>query len=175
MVREKEDLKMLEAQVIGVGAAGNKAALELLKNGTIGEKNRIMLINSTPKDIPAEYADMFIQIGSNASLGGCGKEPDIGERICIDALKEGKLNLEEWVLPTTKIVIVVCSTEGGTGSGATPVIAKYLREVMGMNVHVFAFLGFEEDARGLLNTVNFFKRLPEDVTVEAIRNKNFLE
>lgn len=166
---------MLEAQVIGVGAAGNKAALELLKNGTVGDKNRIMLINSTPKDIPAEYADMFIQIGSNASLGGCGKEPDIGERICIDALKEGKLNLEEWVLPTTKIVIVVCSTEGGTGSGATPVIAKYLREVMGMNVHVFAFLGFEEDARGLLNTVNFFKRLPEDVTVEAIRNKNFLE
>ena len=45
---------MLEAQVIGVGAAGNKAALELLKNGTVGDKNRIMLINSTPKDIPAE-------------------------------------------------------------------------------------------------------------------------
>ena len=88
---------MLEAQVIGVGAAGNKAALELLKNGTVVDKNRIMLINSTPKDIPAEYADMFIQIGSNASLGGCGKEPDIGERICVDALKEGKaiiINLE---------------------------------------------------------------------------------
>ena len=33
---------MLEAQVIGVGAAGNKAALELLKNGTVVDKNRIM-------------------------------------------------------------------------------------------------------------------------------------
>lgn len=165
----------LKAQVIGVGAAGNKGAIKLLSDRVIQNKEDILLVNSTNKDVPNEYMDMFVQIGDKSQLGGCGKEPNIGEKICLEALQNGSLDLDKFIKPDTKIVIIICSTEGGTGSGAAPVIAKYLRQVGGLDVHVFAFLGFEEDARGLLNTLNFFKKLPEDIIVEAIRNKNFLD
>lgn len=166
---------MLKAQVIGVGAAGNKAAIKLLEDKVVGNDD-ILLVNSTDKDVPEDYLKFYQQIGdAKMSLGGCGKEPNIAKGICLQALQDGSLDLEKFIKPDTNVVIITCSTEGGTGCGASPIIAKYLREVLGINVHVFAFLGFEEDARGLLNTVNFFKEIPEDVTVEAIRNKNFLD
>lgn len=165
---------MLNAQVIGVGAAGNKGAIKLLESEVIRNPDDVMLINSTPKDIDQKYINMYKQIGDKKELGGCGKEPEVGKQLCLEALQSGSLNLENFIKPTTKLVIVISSTEGGTGSGAAPVIAKYIKQVIGVNVHIFAFLGFEDDARGLLNTINFFKEIPEDVTVEAIRNKNFL-
>lgn len=167
---------MLKAQVIGVGAAGNKAAIKLIEQKVVGEE-AVLLVNSTIRDIPEKYLEIckISQIGGeNNGMEGCGKEPEIAKKLCYEALQSGKLDLDRFILPDTQIVIVVASTEGGTGSGASVVIANYLRTVLGVNVHVFGFLGFEDDARGLLNTVNWFKGLNDDITVEAIKNKYFI-
>ena len=72
-------------------------------------------------------------------------------------------------------VIFCTSVEGGTGSGATPVLAKFFAEYFGRNTHVIAFTGFEEDVRGLQNTVEFFKNLDQRLMVQAIRNSAFLQ
>ena len=45
---------MLKTKIIGVGAAGNKAAINLIEKGVI-EKGNVLLLNSTKKDIPDEY------------------------------------------------------------------------------------------------------------------------
>ena len=61
-------------KLIGLGAAGNKAAICAVQNSVISIKNT-MLINSTLKDIPAEYqskegAVVYQLFGA---YGGCGK------------------------------------------------------------------------------------------------------
>lgn len=167
---------MLKCQVIGIGAAGNKGSIQLVNDQVVPLAN-VILLNSTIKDVPNGYEANYIQLADSEygeELGGAGKEPDIGEKLCLEAIQNGTLNLDELILPDTKVVIVIASTEGGTGCGAAPVIGKYISEVLGVNVHHFAFLGFEDDARGLLNTVRFFKSISEKTAVQCIRNKRFI-
>lgn len=47
-------------KVIGIGAAGNKAAINVVENNILGIEN-VMLINSTLKDIPVDYKGLKIE------------------------------------------------------------------------------------------------------------------
>ena len=164
---------MLNAKVIGFGAAGNKGAIALIEQGII-DKDNVVLLNSTLKDVPASYKDSAIQIvGSHQ---GCAKEPDLAIQMMMDNLQSGKISLDGiGAASDTTTVIIIASLEGGTGNGASQVAARYMSEVLGMNVHLFGFGGFEDDARGLKNTVDWFKSLAEGYTVEVISNKKFLK
>lgn len=93
----------------------------------------------------------------------------------MDALADHTVNLDALMDPDDRMVIIVSSSEGGTGCGASSVIAKYMKEVVGANVQLFVFTGFEDDVRGLKNTVDWFHDLSEDYIVQAISNKSFLE
>lgn len=162
---------MLTPFVIGVGAAGNKAALYAVDNQVISQ-DCVMLINSTEKDIPKNYFGKKAILTSQ--FGGCGKEREVGKSTALADLQSGKLEFETMINPQTDVVIIVTSVEGGTGSGASPAIARYINEVMGYKVHIFALTGFETDPRGLRNTVGFFKDLTDSMGVSVIRNKKFL-
>ena len=168
---------MLEFQLIGIGAAGNKAAIEAIESKVVSAEN-VMLINSTLADVPDKYlkgAGCTICEISNSDVGGCGKNYKKGERLCLEAMQNGKIDIDSFVKPTTKFVVIVASLEGGTGCGAQPVIAHYIKEELGVPVIVYGFLGFEEDNEGSKNIINWFKRLPEDISVHCISNKNFLD
>lgn len=159
----------MKSLVLGIGAAGNKAAMELVNRGVI-EKNDVILVNSTDKDFPkdAEVNTLILNPGKS----GCGKERSLAKEYTIAAINAGKFNFE--LDDSYQAVIIVTSLEGGTGSGSTPLIAQYCDQVLGLNVHVFGFCGFEEDPRGLLNTINFFKDLDSELVVHTIQNKKFL-
>jgi len=164
----------MNAKIIGVGAAGNKSAISLIENGIMNADN-VLLINSTIRDIPEAYRNIAIQF-SDSNGRGCGKERGIGKELCLVSVQNNTLAvLDSLMDPTDDLVIIVNSSEGGTGSGASPIIAKYMKDVVGTNVHMFVFTGFEEDGRGLRNTVEYFQELSDEYIVEAISNKKFLE
>lgn len=162
----------MNAKLIGIGAAGNKAAIEAIEQGVV-YKDNVLLLNSTLQDVPANYKDIAVRFSSNQDTGGCGKEPKIAENLMMSALESGAVNLDTFLGPDDKFVVIVCSSEGGSGCGAAPVVAAYFSEVLGVHVHMFVFTGFEEDVRGLYNTVYYFQNLNEKYTVEAISNKRF--
>lgn len=156
--------------VLGLGAAGNKAAIRAIELGVI-DKSDAMLINSTEKDIPGEYKINSIIIGNN--LKGCGKERNISKDAIVSYLQsEDTFNK---IPSDVDRVVIVTSTEGGTGSGSTPILARYIRDVVGINTSIFAFTGFENDARGMKNTINFMKEIDDQTTIQIISNKKFLE
>lgn len=160
--------------VFGIGAAGNKAAIEAIESGVIQE-DKVKLVNTTTKDIPDEYKmgkDMVVQFAS--VLGGCGKEPDKGYQAMVTALQEGKIDFQSMVPEDTQEIVLVTSTEGGTGCGATPVLVKYFN-AMNIPVHVFALVGFQDEIRGIDNTLKFFQRLGDDVILHTIMNDQFLD
>lgn len=166
-------IPMLSCQIIGVGAAGNKAAITTIQDDVTDIEN-VLLINSTEKDIPEAFkqAGKYQVIGDG--INGCGQEREKGKEIAINALQSGQLNLDEFIKPTTDIVAVITSTEGGTGSGASVVISKYIKDVLNKDVIVFAITGFCSAPRNIWNTISFFKDMEDTYHIEILSNMNFL-
>ena len=164
----------MELEVFGIGAAGNKAVIKAIEEGVI-LKDYAKLFNTTTKDIPADYKndDLIIPFTSSV-LGGCGKEPKKGREAIQDAMNSGSVNIAELIHPNTREVVLVTSTEGGTGCGATPYIAKKLI-ALNIPVHIFAFVGFQEDFRSIKNTLLFFSSMDDNVILHVIKNSEFLD
>lgn len=171
---------MLNAKVLGVGFGGNKATLQIIKDGVINT-TQALLINSTKKDIPVEFEDISAVYAN--SYGGAAKERSSGKELCLDALRndtEFQNKIDNIVEPDTEVVIITTSTEGGTGSSGSIIIAKYIYSVIRkrypkLKIMMFPFTGFEDDVRGLQNTLEFFQELDPNYTVQAISNKKFLD
>lgn len=166
---EKEN-KSMKFKIIGIGAAGNKAALGLLENDVVNKED-ILLINSTKKDIPEDYSGDCVILSPDNS--GCGKERSIARQYAITAMKAGLL--DKYISSDYDCVLIVTSVEGGTGSGATPIIGEYIVKVLKMNLHIVAFTGFEEDPRGMQNSIEFFQELDYENNIQTIRNSAFLK
>ena len=162
---------LIKAKFIGVGAAGNKAVIELMNQKVVTNPNDILLLNTTLRDIPTEYQDKAISFGY---MQGCGKEREVAKKQIALAISEKRVDFETFVQDKPDTVVIVTSVEGGTGSGASVNIAKYLSLAFDIKVHMFAFCGFEDDIRGLKNTVDWFNELSDQYTIEAISNKKFL-
>lgn len=163
-------------KLIGVGAGGNKAAICAVANNIMDIEDTL-LINSTLKDIPHDYKGKCVKF-SNA-YGGAGKERKISYDLCMESLQDGTIDLESFLNigqddKQAELVIIATSTEGGTGSGSAPLLGKYIKEVFGIAVHLFGFTGFEEDVRGIKNTVEFFQETENGFTVECIKLTKFL-
>jgi len=155
--------------MLGLGAAGNKAICAAIAAGVVDVDDTV-LINSTSKDFPKEYKGKKIVMSSKDT--GCGKERAIAKEYAIRLIKDGELTMD---LKDYSTVILVCSIGGGTGSGSTPIIAKFFKDVMNRNVHIIAFTGFEEDVRELSNSIEFFKEMDSKIIVQAISNSSFLK
>ena len=161
---------MLNFKVIGCGAAGNKAVIDLVESGY--DINQVILINSTPRDVPADYREKTIIFGKG--LGGCGKERALGKKMLLEDLSKDKIIPDEMVSSRDKGVVLVGSTEGGSGSSAIPILAKYFREVVGVNVICVLFFGFQDDTRGLQNSIELSQELSNDYGIIMISNAKFL-
>ena len=162
----------MKTKLIGIGAAGNKAAIKAIESGVF-TKDNVRLMNTTDRDVNHNYDEISIIFGNQR--GGCGKERNLAKKLMLAALKDGSVDLSDFIENNDDVVIIVSSSEGGTGCGASTILAKYIDSVLGKNIHLFVFTGFEQDARGLQNTLEYFKDLDEAFTIESISNKKFLD
>ena len=163
---------MKKAVLLGLGAAGNKAAIDAIENKVL-PKEKVWLVNTTMRDIPEKYHDRAIIFGEN--LSGCGKERKLAKDAILEKLRDDSDNTFETIVEEDDdLAVLVANAEGGTGSGSIAIIAKYLKEVIGINTHIMAFTGFETDVRGLKNTVDFFQDMDEEYIIQTISNKKFL-
>lgn len=109
--------------VIGVGGAGGNALNYMWK---MGIKDVNFLACNTDQgaldnlDIPAENK---IVMGPGL---GAGNDPDRGRELAMEALDIIKQHLES---RKTKMVFIAAGMGGGTGTGASPVIAKLAHEM----------------------------------------------
>jgi len=139
------------------------------------DRDHVKLLNTTPKDLPEKYKlEDGLYVPFSTQLGGCGKESAKGRAAMIEAIQDKTINFANLLNDDSKEVILVSSMEGGTGSGSVPVVAKYF-EAMNIPVHIFGFIGFQDEARGINNTLKFFKDLPSKVILHTIVNSHFLD
>jgi len=109
-------------KVIGVGGAGGNALNKMIAADIEGVD--YVAVNTDMQALSTCMARERVQIGRNVTLGlGAGGNPDIGRQ----AAEEDEDAITE-LLEDAEIVFLTAGLGGGTGTGATPVIARIARD-----------------------------------------------
>lgn len=115
--------KSLKILVVGVGGAGGNAINHFVQLGV--KEVTPVVINTDRQDLNKSNAEVKLQIGSKVTDGlGAGSHPEKGRA----AAEESEDDIKKF-LSGAKMVFLVAGMGGGTGTGATPVIAKIARDL----------------------------------------------
>lgn len=119
------DLQEFEARikVVGVGGAGNNAVNTMVETGIYGVE--FIGINTDVQILKQCKATRLIPIGIKLTGGlGAGADPNIGRQ----AAEEDKDKIRE-TLEGAHMVFITAGMGGGTGTGATPIVANVCGEL----------------------------------------------
>lgn len=125
--------------VIGVGGSGGTATDRMVKSGIRGVD--FMVMNTDVQALHHNSAPYKLHIGKTITRGlGAGMNPEIGKK----SAEEAENEIRE-ALKGSDMVFITCGLGGGTGSGASPTIAKIAKELGALTVAVvtkpFSFEG----------------------------------
>ncbi|MBL4888620.1 MAG: cell division protein FtsZ [Candidatus Lindowbacteria bacterium] len=117
-------------KVIGVGGGGTNAVNRMIQARVRGVD--FIVANTDSQSLTSSVAPVKIPIGSEVTRGlGAGANPEIGKQ----AAEEAREYLVE-VLQDADMVFVTAGMGGGTGSGASPIVASVARELGALTVGV---------------------------------------
>jgi cell division protein FtsZ len=110
-------------KVIGIGGCGGNIVTRMM----LGERPRgveFIAVNTDKQDLDYSIAHKKLYIGKALTKGlGAGMNPEIGKQ----AAEENRSEISE-LLNGADIVFLAAGMGGGTGTGATPVIAEIAKE-----------------------------------------------
>jgi cell division protein FtsZ len=126
-------------KVVGVGGGGVNAVNRMIDAGLRGVE--FVAVNTDAQALLMSDADVKLDIGRNLTRGlGAGADPDVGRQAAEDHRDE-----IEAALAGADMVFVTAGEGGGTGTGASPLIARIAREqgalTIGVVTRPFAFEG----------------------------------
>jgi cell division protein FtsZ len=125
--------------VVGVGGGGCNALNNMVDAGVHGVE--FIAVNTDMKSLSTCKAPLKIQIGTKLTEGlGAGANPEVGKKSALEDMDKIKDHLKG-----AHMVFITCGLGGGTGTGASPVIAEIAKEVGALTVAIatkpFAFEG----------------------------------
>lgn len=129
-------------KIVGIGGGGGNAINRMIETNIEGVE--FIAINTDLQALNSNAAQTKIQIGSQLTKGlGSGGRPDIGK----DAAMEDTEKLIE-ILEGADMVFLTTGLGGGTGTGATPIIAKLASEMDMLAIAIVTLpFGFEGKIR----------------------------
>lgn len=171
MLIKPDIARFAKIKVIGIGGGGCNAINSMISVNQINGVDFIG-VNTDAQALLMNQAQSKIQIGENLTRGlGAGGNPEIGKQ----AAEESREKIKEY-LQDTDMVFLTCGEGGGTGTGATPVIAQIAKDLGALTVAVvtkpFAF----EGTRRMVNAEEGILDLKDKVdTLIVIPNQRLLE
>jgi len=126
-------------KVVGVGGGGVNAVNRMIDAGLRGVE--FIAVNTDAQALLMSDADVKLDIGRNLTRGlGAGADPEVGRQAAEDHRDE-----IEAALDGADMVFITAGEGGGTGTGASPLIARIAREqgalTIGVVTRPFAFEG----------------------------------
>ena len=159
------ELKELKPRilVLGVGGAGGNAINAMIEDGMQGVE--FVAVNTDAQDLKESKADAKIQIGTNLTKGlGAGAKNDIGQAAADESLNEITNYLQG-----ANMVFITAGMGGGTGTGASSVIAKTARDLNILTVGVitlpFSYEGPKRMRRALEGMESLKRHLDTSILV----------
>lgn len=165
-------------KVLGIGGSGGAAINRMISSKIKGID--FIAINTDAQALHHSQATGKIHIGKNTTRGlGAGMDPELGQK----AAEENRDELVE-LLKDTDMVFITCGLGGGTGTGASPIIADLAREAGALTVAVvtkpFSFEGeqrreiADSGLRDLGDKVDAIITIPNDRILQIIDKKTSL-
>ena len=165
--------------VLGVGGAGGNALNGMIEAGMQGVE--FVAVNTDAQDLRMNKAHAKIQLGSNLTKGlGAGAKHDIGQAAADESLND----IIDYI-KGANMVFITAGMGGGTGTGASHVIARAAKELNILTVGVvtlpfsyegpkrmrIALQGLEElkkhlDTNIIVPNQNLFKIVNEKTTLK---------
>ena len=110
-------------KVLGIGGGGSNAVNYMFEHGIKGVD--FVVCNTDSQALEASPVPIKIQLGITLTDGlGAGSNPAIGKK----AAEESIDRITELLDANTKMLFITAGMGGGTGTGASPVIAEAARE-----------------------------------------------
>ena len=111
-------------KVIGVGGGGSNAVNYMFSQGIKGVD--FVICNTDSQALNESPVPIKIQLGATLTEGlGAGADPEVGAR----AAQESSEALQSLLSTQTKMVFITAGMGGGTGTGASPLIAKMAKQM----------------------------------------------
>ena len=144
-------------KVVGVGGAGGNAVNRMISEGL--QNVEFVAINTDAKDLLRSDADVKISLSDASSRGlGAGADPEKGAK----AAQDHQSDIEE-ALKGADMVFVTCGEGGGTGTGASPIVARAAHQQGALTIAVvtrpFGFEGPQRAASAKLGIENLRKEV----------------
>jgi cell division protein FtsZ len=152
-----------QIRVIGVGGGGSNAVNRMIQANMMGIE--FIAVNTDAQALLLTEAQHRIRIGDKLTRGlGAGGNPGVGAK----AAEENAEELYE-VLKGSDMVFITAGMGGGTGTGASPVVAQIAREVGALTVGVvtkpFTFEGNKRRNAAEEGIVNLKQHVDTLITV----------
>ena len=153
-------------KVVGVGGGGTNAVNRMIKMGIKGVD--FVAANTDAQSLLGSKADLKLDLGRKTTRGlGAGANPEVGRQAAIDSRE-----LIEEALKGSDMVFITAGEGGGTGTGASPIIAEIAHEMGALTVGVvtrpFGFEGrrrsvqAEEGVQALRDVLDTLIVIPND-------------
>ncbi len=165
-------------KVIGVGGSGGSAINRMIATKIRGVE--FVAVNTDAQALHHNQAPNKIHIGKNTTRGlGAGMDPELGR----GAAEEEQDELEDMV-HDADMVFITCGLGGGTGTGASPIIADMAKKAGALTVAVvtkpFTFEGAQrryiadQGMQDLADRVDTIITIPNDRLLQIIDKKTSL-
>ncbi len=120
MLKDKSSI----IKVIGVGGGGGNAVNHMYLSGITGVD--FIICNTDAQALESSPIPNKVQLGASLTEGmGAGSIPEVGKNSAIENIDDIKAMLGS----TTKMLFITAGMGGGTGTGASPIIAKAAKEL----------------------------------------------
>ena len=166
------ELKELKPRILvmGIGGAGGNAINSMIESGMQGVE--FVAVNTDAQDLRVNKADSKIQIGMNLTKGlGAGAKNDIGQAAADESLNEIVSYIQG-----SNMIFITAGMGGGTGTGASHIIARAAKELnihtVGVTTLPFAYEGPKRMRRALAGLEELKKHLD---TVIVVPNQNLFK
>ena len=109
--------------VIGVGGAGGNIINSMKESGVEGVE--FLNVNTDSQQLKNSKVEKTLQLGPSCTMGlGAGADPEMGKKAADEVAGE----IEEY-LEGSHMVFLTAGMGGGTGTGASPVVARIAKEL----------------------------------------------
>jgi cell division protein FtsZ len=156
-------------RVVGIGGGGSNAVDRMIESGLMGVE--YFALNTDLQVLDLSAADKKLQIGENLTRGlGTGGNPELGRQAAEESRQDIMMALDG-----ADMVFITAGMGGGTGTGASPVVAEISRELGALTVGVVTKPFLVEGKKRAALAEEGIKRLKANVdTLIVIPNDRLL-
>lgn len=181
MLIKPQSSSLAKIKVVGMGGGGGNAINNMINNGDI-DGVEFIAVNTDAAALAANQAEIKLRIGEELTRGlGSGGDPEVGRKAA-----EESIDLVHENLAGSDMVFLTAGMGGGTGTGASPIVAGIARNLGALTIAIVTKpFKFEGDKRtktahlgigDLKDKVDTLIVIPNQRVLEIVeRNVSFLE